>query len=105
MTNEDIIKYSLQAAIILVLVLILICWRAIRVKKTTPDTFANEKEKIDRAEQVINSVGAPMKANPNMTFDESKGHMPSLDAVEYRDVKSTVKSGNSLNAANLAANW
>jgi hypothetical protein len=105
MASDEVIINALRLAILLVLVLIYICWKNIKSIKTNPDTFANDKEKIDRAVEVINSVGEPMKKNPNMTFDESKGYMSSLDAVEYRDVKSTVKSGGSLTASNLASKW
>jgi hypothetical protein len=105
MENDKTVRAILISSIILILVLILMVRKDIKQLKSKTDTFANDKEKVDRAVDVINSVGQPMKQNPNMSFDESKGYMASLDAVEYRDVKSTVQSGGSLTASSLASKW
>lgn len=96
----------LIVSIILVLILILITMNDIcKMKKQGSESFADEKEKSQRANEVISSVGSAFQSNPNMTFDQSKSYLPSINAVEYKDVKTIVGSGQPLNSDTLVSMW
>jgi hypothetical protein len=96
---------ALSAAIVLVLILIMITLYDITKLRCESEGFANEEEKIKRADKVIETVGRAMKNNPNMSFDQGKSYLYDMNAVEYKDTKNMVNSGENLTSRNLAARW
>jgi hypothetical protein len=106
MDEEKTICAALTISIILVLILIIITLNDInKLEKGKNEPFADEKEKEKRADEVINSVGQAFKNDPNMSFDQSKSYLPNINAVEYKDVKGIVGSGQSLTNESLVLRW
>jgi hypothetical protein len=98
----DYIDNILYVCIVLVICLILI--KTCSEKKIS-ETFADEEEKVKRAETVINSIGAAIKKTPDMSFDQAKSYLRDMNAVEYKDTKGMVKTGEPMTPQNLANKW
>lgn len=96
----------LCVAILIVLFMILmVCNDIDKLTNQKSERFANEQEKLERANVVVEKVGATVRENPNMSFGQFKNVLRDGDAVEFRDVRALAAGGGEISAEKLAARW
>ncbi len=101
MTEENI-QLALAVVILVVLMLTIDIHRDTLRRRAGVDRFASEKEKLDRAQTLVDKTASAFRSNPDMSFDQFKEHIKDGDAVEYKDMRA---SGGRADAAKLASNW
>lgn len=100
--NSDQIQTALAIIIIVVLLISFEIHRDTLRRRSGVDSFASEKEKLDRAKEVVDKAAPAFKSNPNLSFDQFKDKVKDGDAVEYKDLRA---SGGNANPSTLAAGW